>query len=69
MLAALGAANADRPTLVVKVDARTISIAILDKNQLLLFRTLETPAAYRLPESSWQKKFIPRWSFSRIRTT
>lgn len=41
MLAALGAANADRPTLVVKVDARTTSIAILDKNQLLLFRTLE----------------------------
>jgi len=43
MLAALGAANADKPTLVVKVDARTTSIAILDKNQLLLFRTLENP--------------------------
>ena len=41
MLAALGAADASRPTLVVKVDARTISIAILDKGQLLLFRTLE----------------------------
>ena len=41
MLAALGAANAEQPTLVVKVDARTTSIAILDKNQLLLFRTLE----------------------------
>src|SRR3984885_4476863 len=43
MLAALGAADADRPTLVVKVDARTTSIAILDKDQLLLFRTLENP--------------------------
>src|SRR6202167_1223280 len=43
MLAALGAADADRPTLVVKVDARTIGIAILDKQQLLLFRTLENP--------------------------
>src|SRR5208282_1576686 len=32
MLAALGAADAERPTLVVKVDARTTSIAILDKN-------------------------------------
>jgi len=42
MLAALGAAAADRPTLVVKVDARTTSIAILDKQQLLLFRTLES---------------------------
>lgn len=41
MLAALGAADASRPTLVVKVDARTISIAIMDKGQLLLFRTLE----------------------------
>lgn len=41
MLAALGAADAERPTLVVKVDARTISITILDQDQLLLFRTLE----------------------------
>jgi type IV pilus assembly protein PilM len=41
MLAALGSASADRATLVVKVDARTTSIAILDQKQLLLFRTLE----------------------------
>jgi type IV pilus assembly protein PilM len=41
MLAALGAADTERPTLVVKVDARTISLAILDQEQLLLFRTLE----------------------------
>ena len=41
MLAAIGAADAERPTLVVKVDARTISIAILDQEQLLLSRTLE----------------------------
>jgi type IV pilus assembly protein PilM len=41
MLAALGAADAERPTLVVKVDAHTISVAILDQEQLLLFRTLE----------------------------
>jgi type IV pilus assembly protein PilM len=41
MLAALGAAPANQPTLVVKVDARTTSIAILDKEHLLLFRTLE----------------------------
>jgi type IV pilus assembly protein PilM len=41
MLAALGAADADAPTLVLKVDARTTSLAILDKQQLLLFRTLE----------------------------
>jgi type IV pilus assembly protein PilM len=43
MLAALGAADADRPTMIVKVDGRTASLAILDKNQLLLFRTIENP--------------------------
>jgi type IV pilus assembly protein PilM len=41
MLAALGAADAQRPTLVLKVDARTISIAILNGGHLLLLRTLE----------------------------
>jgi len=41
MLAALGAADAGHPTMVVKVDARTTGIAILDKQQLVLFRTLE----------------------------
>ena len=41
MLAALGGAEGTKPTLVVKVDARTTSIAILNENQLQLFRTLE----------------------------
>jgi type IV pilus assembly protein PilM len=41
MLAALGSASGDKGTLVIKVDAHTTSIAILDKQQLLLFRTLE----------------------------
>jgi len=41
MLAALGAADAQRPALVVKVDARTTSVAILDHDQMLLFRMLE----------------------------
>jgi type IV pilus assembly protein PilM len=41
MLAALGATKADKPAMVVKVDARTASIAILEGQQLLLFRTLE----------------------------
>lgn len=41
MLAAVSGAPADRGTLVVKVDARTTSIALLDQDQLLLFRTLE----------------------------
>lgn len=41
MLAALGSADAKRPTLVVKVDAHTTSIAILNEERLQLFRTLE----------------------------
>ncbi len=41
MLAALGAAEGHRPTLVVKVDSRTTSIAILNDDHLELFRTLE----------------------------
>ncbi len=43
MLAALGSADAKKPTLVVKVDAGTTSIAILNEDQLQLFRTLENP--------------------------
>src|SRR5258708_30720899 len=41
MLGALGAAAGESPTLVVKVDARTTTIAILNAHQLQLFRTLE----------------------------
>ena len=40
-LAALGAADAKHPTQVIKVDAHTTSIAILNEDQLQLFRTLE----------------------------
>lgn len=41
-LAALGAVDADRPTMLLKVDTGTTSVAIVDQNQLLLFRTLES---------------------------
>ncbi len=40
-LAAIGAADGKKPTLVIKVDAHTTSIAILNEDQLQLFRTLE----------------------------
>ena len=40
-LAAIGAADGRKPTLVIKVDAHTTSIAILNQDQLQLFRTLE----------------------------
>jgi type IV pilus assembly protein PilM len=40
-LAAIGAAEGKKPTMVIKVDAHTTSIAILNQDQLQLFRTLE----------------------------
>jgi type IV pilus assembly protein PilM len=59
MLAALGAADADRPTLVVKVDARTIGIAILDKQQLLLFRNLENPRGVTISGEQLAEEVYP----------
>jgi type IV pilus assembly protein PilM len=59
MLAALGAAEAEHPTLVVKVDARTTSIAILDKNQLLLFRTLENPRGVTITGEQLAEEVYP----------
>jgi type IV pilus assembly protein PilM len=40
-LAAIGAADGKKPTMIIKVDAHTTSIAILNQDQLQLFRTLE----------------------------
>ncbi len=59
MLAALGAADATRPTLVVKVDARTIGIAILDNNQMLLFRTLENTRAASITGEQLAEEIYP----------
>lgn len=44
MLAALGSVDASRPTLVVKVDPGTVSVAIVDGEELRLLRTLENPS-------------------------
>jgi len=44
MAAALGAVDASRPTLVVKVDPTTLSIAIVHNDELMLFRTIELTA-------------------------
>ena len=59
MLAALGAADAYQPTLVVKVDARTTSIAILDKDQLLLFRTLENSRGVTISGEQLAEEIYP----------
>ncbi len=58
-LAALGAASGERPTLVVKVDARTTSIAILAQKQLLLFRTLENASGIAVTGEKLAEEVYP----------
>jgi len=59
MLAAVGATEAGRPTLLVKVDARTIGIAILDKQQLLLFRNLENARGVTISGEQLAEEIYP----------
>lgn len=59
MLAALGAAAAAQPALVIKVDARTTSIAILDGQQLLLFRTLENTRGVNISGEQLAEEVYP----------
>jgi type IV pilus assembly protein PilM len=59
MLAALGMANANRPTLVLKVDTRTTSIAILDQQQVLLFRTLESTSGVTITGDRLAEEVYP----------
>lgn len=58
-LAALGAADASRPALVVKVDEHTTSIVILDKEQVLLFRTLENPRGVAITGEQLAEEVYP----------
>jgi len=59
MLAALGSADAKKPTLVVKVDAHTTSIAILNEDQLQLFRTLENPRGITITGEQLAEEVYP----------
>jgi len=45
MIAALGAVDANRPTMVIKVESGTTTFAIADRDQLLLYRALENGGA------------------------
>ena len=64
MLAALGGAAGDTGTLVLKVDARTTSIAILDKQQLLLFRTVENTRGVTISGEQLAEDVYPSVVFS-----
>ena len=59
MLAALGSADGKRPTMVVKVDAHTTSLAILNADQLQLFRTLENPRGVTITGEQLAEEVYP----------
>jgi type IV pilus assembly protein PilM len=59
MLGALGVVDASLPTMVVKVDPTTTSIAILDKEQLLLFRTLENTRGIHMTGEQLAEEVYP----------
>ncbi len=59
MLAALGPVYGDRPTLVIKVESTSISVAIVDKSELRLVRTLENPAGAQLPAAQLAADVYP----------
>ena len=46
MIAALGVVDASRPTMVIKVEPGTTTFAIVDQNQLLLYRALDTAQCF-----------------------
>jgi len=54
----LGAADAEKPTLVVKVDARSIGIAILDQEQVLCSVPWRMSAGSPSAANSWLRKYI-----------
>jgi type IV pilus assembly protein PilM len=63
MLAALGQVDASHPTLVIKVDAASISLVIVDRNQLLLARTLENSAGVNIDGEQLAEDVYPSLVF------
>ena len=63
MLAALGSVDASQPTLVVKADAATTSLAIVQDDRLLLFRTLENSSAEVLDVNRLAEDIYPSLVF------
>jgi type IV pilus assembly protein PilM len=63
MLASIGTVEAERATLVVKLDASTTTVAILDQGQLLLFRTLENPGGGQVDGTQLAESVYPSLVF------
>jgi type IV pilus assembly protein PilM len=59
MLATLGVVSGERPTMVVKIDRGTITVAIVDGDELRLFRTLENPGGARVNGAQVASEIFP----------
>jgi type IV pilus assembly protein PilM len=62
-LAALGMVEADRPTMVVKVDPNTTSVVIVDRNDLVLLRTLDHSASQVISAQQLASQIHPSMVF------
>ena len=62
-LAALGPVGGEEPTLVVKVDASSTTLAIVDQDELRLFRTLEDSMAGELSADRLAENIHPSLAF------
>ncbi|MBZ5629640.1 MAG: hypothetical protein LAO06_12325 [Acidobacteriia bacterium] len=63
MLAALGAVDAEGPTLVLKVEVSTTTVAIVQHDDVLLYRTLENPHGNRLDAAALADDIYPSLVF------
>lgn len=63
MVAALGPVDAIHPTLVLKVDASTIMLAILDREELRLLRTLENAHGAEIAPAQLADEIYPSLIF------
>jgi type IV pilus assembly protein PilM len=59
ILAALGQVDASAPTLIIKVDATSTGVAIVNRDQLLLVRTIENPAGARVTGEQLAEDVFP----------
>jgi len=63
ILATLGLVQADRPTMVVKVDGLSTTVAIVDRQELVLLRTLDHPQHRALDAKELTENVYPSITF------
>lgn len=59
IIATLGLVQADRPTMIVKVDGATTTVSIVDGDRLILLRTLESPGRTSLTMQDIAANVLP----------